>query len=313
MFARQSRRLFASRRELRFLSLQKDGIRAAMKARTAALVLLGWLFLIFPAGAERSGFPHRVASLNQCTDQLLVLLAPPERIASVSFVLKQKQWTPPGLSEVIARLASNYGRAEDMLVQKPDLIVTSQYASRSTVFLLRRLGYRVEEFPPENSFSDIRANVLRMGRLLGLEDRAQEIVAAFDLRLSDLRGRSGSSRGVLADVGVGGFLSGAGTLSEDVAGLAGYQLLGAKMGLSGFGYAAVEEILLARPDAFSVSNAWSKPPSLATDALRHPALRRAGATARVIDIPDRLLICGAPHSLEAAERMLGADADGRRR
>jgi iron complex transport system substrate-binding protein len=288
-----------------FLSAAKAAKRAIMTRCAPFSRLIALAAAAFAAVAAEAAPPTRVASLNQCTDQLLAYLAAPGQIASLSFVIRQPQWTPPALAETVARAGVNHGRAEEMALQKPDLIVTSLYSDRATVALLRRLGYRVEEFAPENSLADIRGNVLRMGALIGAEARAHAIVAAFDRQLEDLRARRPAGRRVLADIGVGGFTPGSGTLNADIAELAGFELLGDRLGIAGFGHVSAEATIMARPDRVAFSNAWGRPPSLATEALRHPAMR-AMAEGREIAIPDRLLICGAPHSLEAAERLLRA-------
>ena len=49
---------------------------------------------------------------------------------------------------------------------------------------LDRLGLTVETFPIETGFADIRANMTRMGALLGREARAAELVAAMDAALA---------------------------------------------------------------------------------------------------------------------------------
>ena len=77
--------------------------------------------------AEPSG-PRRIVSLNLCTDQLLMLLAP-ERIAALSILA-----TDPLLS-VMAAEARRYplvrGDAEEVLRFDPDLVVAAPFAARA--------------------------------------------------------------------------------------------------------------------------------------------------------------------------------------
>jgi iron complex transport system substrate-binding protein len=263
------------------------------------LLLLSGL-AVSPAAAD-AGRPQRIVSMNQCTDLLLLLLVDPERIASISFVSGQPQWTPPEYAGVIARLPSNRGMAEEVLALKGDLVVTESFNNRQTVQLLRRLGYSVAEFDAETGFNNIRANILRMGDLVGEPARAQAIVAAFDARLASLRTKAGTKGGVFADVGVNGWMSGEGTLMADVANAAGYRTLGQTMGAAGFRNLSLDQIIAAKPDMIALSNAWTSPPSEATNALRHPAFRELARTAIMVDIPDRLTICGSPATLDAVE------------
>lgn len=267
------------------------------------LLLLG--LAVSPAAADVQR-PQRIVSMNQCTDLLLLLLVDPHRIASISFVSGMPQWTPPEYSGVIDRLPKNRGQAEEVLALKGDLVVTERFNNGQTVQLLRRLGYKVAEFDVETGFGDIRANILKMGDLVGERPRAEAIVAAFDARLASLKARASGGGRVLADIGVNGWMSGEGTLMGAVANAAGYRTLGQAMGVKGFRNLSLERIVAARPDAIAVSSAWTTPPSEATDALRHPALRELSRTATVIDIPDRLTICGSPATLDAVERIVDA-------
>lgn len=261
-------------------------------------------FAFLPAGRALAAPPMRVASMNQCTDQLLLLLAPDEAIASLSFVSGQRPWLDPAQEARIGRLPVNRGGAEEMVRLNPDLIVTSAFSDPLGLSLLRRLGYRVETFEPETSIEEVRASIRRMGVLIGASRRAEAVIREFDEGLAALR--DGRRRGVLAEIGVGFWVPGAGTLSAGIAGAAGYATLGEKLGYSGYRYLSLEELLRARPDLIALSNAWSSPPSLSTGALQHPALRRIAGETAFVDLPDRLTICGSPALLEAVARLVRA-------
>lgn len=270
--------------------------------------MAGLLFLLLllggsagsPAAADVPR-PQRIVSLNQCTDQLLLLLVPPERVASVSFVSKQPQWEPPERKAVLDRIPSNRGTAEEALNLRPDLVVTTEYTGTQAVQLLRRLGYRVEEFKTEANFADIRANIRKMGALTGEQAKAEELVAAFEAHLAAIKARAKPNAGVFADVGVNGWMSGEGTLMAEIANAAGYRTLGQALGVSGFTNLSLEQIIAAQPSVVAISNAWTRPPSEATNALKHPAFRQLARTATFIDIPDRLTVCGLPSVLDAAD------------
>ena len=268
------------------------------------LLLLSGL-AVSPAAADAVR-PQRIVSMNQCTDLLLLMLVAPERIASISFVSGQPQWTPPEYAELVRRLPANRGMAEEVLALKGDLVVTESFNNRQTVQLLRRLGYSVAEFDAETGFKDIRANILRMGELVGEPARAKAIVAAFDARLAALKAKTPAKAGIFADVGVNGWMSGEGNLMADVANAAGYRTLGQAMGVAGFRNLTIDAIIAAKPDVIALSNAWTSPPSEATNALRHPAFRELARSAAVVDIPDRLTICGSPATLDAVELIANA-------
>ena len=69
--------------------------------------------------------PQRIMSLNICTDQLLLALAPEKRIASLTFLAREKQ--PLRYWPQAARIPVNYGSAEDVLAVRPDLVLTGPF------------------------------------------------------------------------------------------------------------------------------------------------------------------------------------------
>src|SRR3712207_4435627 len=81
---------------------RRDG--RSMRAFACALAIS--LALASPAGAA----PRRVASLNLCTDELLLMLAAPEQIASVTHLAQQPAETP------LWREARRYRRNDGSLV-----------------------------------------------------------------------------------------------------------------------------------------------------------------------------------------------------
>ncbi len=275
---------------------------------------LGGLCAVLAAAASAwadEGKPQRIASLNLCTDQMLMMLVEPERIASISFLSLQNERTPPELRETAAALSVNHGLAEEVLLQEPDLVLAGTYAARPAVGLLRRLGVQVEDFAPEMSFDDMRANLLRMGELVGERAKAEAIIARFDADMAALQAQAGEKDDmpVFADIEVNNWLAGAGTLSEEIVNAGGYRTLAETLGVVGHQNVPLEVLMTTDPDLMALETPWSDPPSLATNGLAHPALQRMAAARDVIDMPERFTICATPYSLEGA-RLLAAHRAG---
>jgi iron complex transport system substrate-binding protein len=250
--------------------------------------------------------PQRIVSMNQCTDLFVLMLAEPNRIASVSFVTKQKQWTPPEYTDRLAGIPINHALAEEILPIKPDLVVTTPWTGAAAARLLRKLGYRVEMFEPEVTLEDIRKNIRRMGNLLGEQEKARQAIAAFDTRLAAVKAVPSVPTRVIANFAVNGYTAGKDTLTAAAAHAAGFRTLGEKMGFSGFRFIPLEQMLAKTPDVLAPSNAWTEPPSMATDAMNHPVMRKFSKENSVVSIPERLLVCGSPAALEAVELMARA-------
>ena len=72
---------------------------------------------------------------------------------------------------------------ERVFMLKPDLVITSELTKPSVVQSLRDLGLTVKSFSTPKSFDDICANLIEVGVILGIEDKAKAIVTEHKLRL----------------------------------------------------------------------------------------------------------------------------------
>ncbi len=224
-----------------------------------------------------------VVSLNLCTDQLLVLLAP-ARVAALEPLARD-----PALSFVAgaaAGLPTVRADAEAVLRLHPDLVLAGRYGAQTTVALLRARGLRVVQFGEAESFAQIGAQVTEAAGLLGAPERGRALVEAMWRRLAALRPRRGSA--VMWQAG--GWTAGPGSLADAA-------LRAAGLSDAGTGGRMGVEALLARHPDLLVVEAAPRTPSMATDLARHPAL---AGFARV-EVPAPLLICGGPFSVGAAE------------
>lgn len=80
-----------------------------------------------------------------------------------------------------ARHKAKVGSVQEIRVEKivslqPQLILASNLTPPQQAEKLRELGFQVEFFRQPASFADICSHFLRLGRLLGLEERAEAIV-----------------------------------------------------------------------------------------------------------------------------------------
>lgn len=256
-----------------------------------------------PASEAAAGPPARVVSLNLCTDQMAMLTAAPGQLHSVSFMASDPRSSV--LHERAGAYRRNHGRAEEIFLMRPDLILAGSFTTRETVSMLRRLGFRVEEFAPAASFDDIRANLRRMGALLGREPQAEALVAELDARLEAARAAPHEARPLAALRYANSWSSGTGTLSHEILEAAGLRNLAAEMGLSGTARLPLERLVMGAPELLVTGRPYA-PPSMAEQEVRHPALdpllsRAAGAT-----IADSRWVCGAPFTAEAVAALAAA-------
>ena len=277
----------------------------------AGLTLAGVLFLT-PAGgtlrpsdapaagatsATAHGKPMRIMSLMLCNDLLLLMLVPPERIASITYLAHDAVAAlMPGADRGVA---VNYGTAEDVLLQRPDLILAGTYSAAMARKLAQRAGARVVEVPATNSFEDIRRVVRQVGAAVGEPERADILLAGMDAKLARLEAeRAQHPLRVVAWSG-GGSVPGRGTLTDAIISAAGGENIAAKLPDTRYGSFGLEELLAARPDAILQGETRWTGPSLRDSQTAHPLIERYWR-GRVVGYPDAAYTCGLPQSADAA-------------
>jgi iron complex transport system substrate-binding protein len=274
-------------------------MRVFCKSFLAAVICLGLGARFVAAEAQ----PARVISMNLCTDQLAMLLAAPGQLYSVSYLAAEPQASV--LADEAAAFRINHGLAEEIFLMKPDLVLAGTYTTRATVSLLKRLGFRVEQFSPENSLDDIRASLRRMGQLLGRSSQAEALITEFDNRLTAVQAAQAGPRPVAAPYYANSYTSGKGTLAADIIQHSGLDNLAAKLELKGSVKLPLETLVMSHPDVLVTGGRWSSKPALAYELLQHPALVRLRSESASVAVPDKFWICGGPFTAEAV-RILSA-------
>jgi iron complex transport system substrate-binding protein len=107
----------------------------------------------------------RVASLNLCTDELLLLLGQPRQIVSVSHLSRSPRET--SLWRQAKRYPVNDGKLESVLASRPQLILTMGGSGGARQALAQRFGARLIELPYPSSPSDVAAQAEQVAGLLG--------------------------------------------------------------------------------------------------------------------------------------------------
>lgn len=293
------------------------GWRSARRCRVAAIALAFIAVLraaVFTPAADAQTHPQRIVSMNLCTDELLMRVVDPSRIASITYLSQQPVNAPLGLDAIASKLKVNHGLAEEILMQEPDLILAGRFTSTTAVNLLRKLGYNIVVFDPENTLEDMRTNIRKLGAAVGEAARAEQVIAEFDARLAALQARiPAGEMPVFADIGVNNYVAGANTLYTHIVNAGGYRTLGQALGFDGYRNLPLEQVLSVKPALISTATPWTSPPSMSTMALRHPALRAMVASTPHVTIPERYSTCGAPSVLGAVEILVGARAAAMRR
>jgi iron complex transport system substrate-binding protein len=248
------------------------------------------------AGGEK---PARIMSMNLCTDALLLDLVEPRRITSVTPLSRSRsnsyRW--PQATQV----PINHGLAEEVLQQRPDLVLAGTYTTTATRAVLKRLGMPLLEVPPANNFAEIRQVTRSVAEAVGEQERGERLLAEMDATLAALAATRPKQIIRVAGWDGGGSVPGEGTLFDAILRAAGGTNIAALPGSQGSSF-GIERLLLSRPDilAYGADNHGTH--SLRTDTDQHPLILALYGKRR-ITYPELLYGCGVPESADAAQAL----------
>jgi iron complex transport system substrate-binding protein len=282
--------------------------RLAARVRNAVQLASG-LALLFALAVDAAGLAcaeprRRIVSLDLCTDQLLLELAPPERIAAVTHLA-----TDASVSAIPAKakgIPFTHGAAEEVLSFDPDLILAGPFGVSSTVSLLRRLNRNVAIVPLPEDLDGVRASIRAVAIAIGEAARGEAMIKAFDRRLASLSRPADGSTPTALVYQVGGVVSATGSLADAALAAAGFHNLARDYQLTRSGQVPLELLVASPPDLLVLSSASNAYRTTAAENLRHPALDKIRRTHASLELPWQLWLCGTPHIADAIERLAAA-------
>lgn len=242
------------------------------------------------AGAAEAA-PRRVASLNLCTDELLLMLADPGQIVSVTHLAQQQAETP--LWRAAGRYPRNDGTLLSLAQLRPDLVLTmGGSGGRDRGRIAARLGMAMLDLPYPQSLADVRASVRRVANALGRPAAGREV----ESRLARLEAARPTRQIETLWLGGGGRTLPAAGLGAQWMALAGFRqsaVRGDRVGL--------EQLLVRPPQAILRSDYRAGQYSSEQRWLSHPLARKVKASTIATD--GRPWTCMGPAMLPEIERL----------
>ena len=233
----------------------------------------------------------------------MLQLVPRERIVGLSALASD-----PDISahwEAAQGIPLIHGGAEELIRLKPDLVLVSSNSTPLTAALLKQLGVRVLELSIPTDFDELRDQLRLVGRSLGEEARAEEIVKDMDARLSRLKTRrpAEAQRPTALFYFQDRFTPGSHTFANAILELAGFRNLAAAPGSHFGASASAESILMARPQYLILTRFRESNPTLTQLSETQPLFRKLGAQTKVISVSFRQLAQPDLSNLELAEML----------
>ena len=275
----------------------------AVAVFTSAAVIFA--ALLVPAGSMAgSSYPERIISLGPIITENVFLLGAGKRLVGDTIYCVRPE--EARLREKIGSLMEI--NIEKILALKPDLVLATALTSPSQVQKLKGLGLRVVRFPKPGSFNAVCSQLLELGRLLGLEGRAEEIVREVEEETGCITSKvSGLPRKkVLLQVGADPlFVSVPGSFTNDYIELAGGINVAADQTTGLFG---MEKALVKDPDVIIIAVMGSETGTAAREKERWLSYRSINAVKneKVYTVNPDIICSPSPCTFVLALRKLTA-------
>ena len=229
------------------------------------------------------GPPQRILSYSLGHDEILLALVDRDRFAAVGPFTGDAAYS--NVSEQAAGLPTFEKGVENVLAAKPDLVIVSKFTDVDIVGLIQEAGVPVARPALESSAEGNIPTILLMGYMLGVEERALELVAEIEGRLALVSERvpprgaperpSIISMTRYSDVL---YAAGADTTEGGILETAGGVNAAARDGIAGHQTISVESVAAMNPDVILITQPVEYGANeLRDDLLSHPALAEVSA------------------------------------
>jgi iron complex transport system substrate-binding protein len=256
----------------------------------------GLLWAASPAPPVKApAAPQRIVSINLCADLLVLALADRKQIAGLT-----KNATDAEMSGEAAKahgipLLSN--SAEQILAIEPDLIVGMPASRSAALAALPKQNYPLLDLATANTLDEIYRSIRQTAAAIGHPQRGAALIARMEGELAGLP-RPGKGR-VAAYYQRRGYMTGTGTLIDELMARVGLTNLAGKLGKPPLSQLSLEEMVAAEPDFLIVESATDVVTDQGSEMLHHPALKHIPR----ISIPQAWTVCGSPAYTRAARSM----------
>lgn len=257
------------------------------------------ILLLLSSGVDAEALgPSRVVSVNLCTDQLLLMLADPVQVASISYLARDPESS--FVADQALAYPVNHARLEELISLRPDLVLAGASTDPRLLRQLKGFGMPVERFPLTSSIDGIKRDIRRMAALLGRTQRGRALIETMEAKIAliETAAEHGPPPKALF-YQPRGYTSGLYTLQDEALRIAGWRNVAAELGIEGYAPIDLESLLLAQPEQLFSSSHIAGAHSRAQQQLQHPALARLRKNRPMREIPFKYWICAGPMIADA--------------
>jgi len=239
--------------------------------------------------------PQRIVSATLATDEILLSLIEPSRIAALTYYADD-----PGISNVTDRAGIVPKRiradAEEIVALAPDFVFVARYTNEELLRFLEGAGLAVFKFQHFESIRAIQENIRTVGRAVHAGSKAEEVIAWMNERMS-MRVYEAQPRVLYYTPD--GFTAGAETVIDEIITRAGGRNVAREIGIVKHKRISLEEIIRSDPEHIVMGAGRKLAP------LDHPALKNVAAVrfGNVHSVPSKHLTCMSQYCVLGIEEM----------
>lgn len=251
--------------------------------------------------------PIRIVSQTLATDEILLAICDPKRIAALSSLAED-----PTYSNITSEAKQVAGRTtqgvEQILELSPDLVFVASYSRTEFVELLKAAKSPVFRFANFDRIEDIKTNIRTVGYAIGDEPAAAALIDQMNRDIQAVKARIPQTKPPLKvmSYSLGGFTAGSGTLFDEMLRTVGVINLTAEKGITGIAKISPEKLTEWQPDVIVVGADVGTFDDVKRKLLAEPAVAstKAGKSNRIIVVDNRHYLAVSHHLVKALNTLV---------
>lgn len=260
--------------------------------------------------------PQRIISMSISTDEILIDLVAPKRIAALSYLVDD-----PGISNVVERVQSIGGRidgrsSEAVMALRPDLILVPDFVKPEMIQTLRDMDLQVYVYKTPKSMEDVRQCIRFLAAAVGEKERGDMMVEAMDEHLQKVQAKIGKiaedRQKRIVFIRTNGAYYSPESSFNDVCRFAQVRNALAELHYDKAGFVNQEAVVNLDPDAFILAG-WNydgkhDPKQMEDEVLQNPGYQTTTAVKnkKVYTLPGRHMLSVSQYMVNAVEDLAEA-------
>jgi len=134
--------------------------------------------------------PQRILTVSAGTDELMLGLVEPERMAAINESLADREHTNiPWVCDRIPTVIPRSPSVEQIAALHPDLVVVTPWMPRENIDAIRELNVPVVVCKSAATIEDIHANIRLFASAVGEPERGEKLIGKMEDKLAEIRAK----------------------------------------------------------------------------------------------------------------------------